>query len=59
MDEMYEIAQQAKYMFLGVDEAYTKLVMDEMYKIGWFIAKSEYEYSKICVVSVLRAKTLC
>ena len=33
----------------------TKLVMDEMYEIGRFIAKFEYEYSRICVVSVVRA----
>ena len=33
--------------------------MDEMYKIGWFIVKFEYEYSRICVGSVVRAQTLC
>ena len=33
----------------------TKLVMDEMYEIGRFIANFEYEYSRICVVSVVRA----
>ena len=54
MDEMYEIVHQATYMFLGINEVY-KLVMDEMYEISWFIAKFEYEYSKICVVSVVRA----
>ena len=57
MDEMYEIVHQATYMFLGINEVY-KLVMDEMYEISWFIAKFEYEYSKICVVSVVRAWTL-
>ena len=31
-----------------------KLVMDEMYEIGHFIAKFEYEYSRICVVSIVR-----
>ena len=36
-----------------------KLVMDEMYEIGWFVTKFEHEYSRICVVSVLRAQTLC
>ena len=33
----------------------TKLVKDEMYDIDWFIAKFENEYSKICVVSIVRA----
>ena len=33
----------------------TKLVMDEMYEIGRFIGKFDYEYSRICVVSVVRA----
>ena len=33
----------------------TKLVMDEMYKIGQFLAEFEYEYCRICVVSVVRA----
>ena len=33
----------------------TKLVMDEMYEIGRFSGKFEYEYSRICVVSVVRA----
>ena len=54
MDEMYEIVHQALYRFLGIDEVY-KLVMDEMYEIGRFIAKFEYEYSGICIVSVVRA----
>ena len=58
MEEMYEIVHQPTYMFLGINEVY-KLVMDEMYEISWFIAKFEYEYSKICVVSVVRAQTLC
>ena len=31
----------------------TKLVMDEMYKIGRFIANFQYEYSRICVVLVV------
>ena len=54
MDEMYEIVHQATYRFFEIGELY-KLVMDEMYEIGWFIAKFEYEYSRICVVSVVRA----
>ena len=58
MDEMYEIVHQATYRFFGIDELY-KLVMDEMYEIGQFIAKFEYEYSRICNASVVRAKTLC
>ena len=32
-----------------------KLVIDEMYEIGRFIAKFEYEYMNICVVSIVRA----
>ena len=39
--------------FWGIHEVY-KLVMDEMYGIGRFIAKFEYEYSKVYVVSVVR-----
>ena len=58
MDEMFEIVHQATCRFFGIDEVY-KLVMDEMYEIGWFITKFEHEYSRICVVSVLRAQTLC
>ena len=54
MDEMYEIVEQVKYRYLG---------NDEMYKIGdgwsvgdWSIfAKFEYEYSRICVVTVVKA----
>ena len=62
MEEMYEIVHQATYRFFGIDEMY-KLVMDEMYEIVWIWVfrnwlKFEYEYSKICVVSVVRAK-LC
>ena len=53
MDEMYEIVYQATYRFFGIDELY-KLVMDEMYETGQFIAKFEYEYSRICIVSVVR-----
>ena len=34
MDEIYEIVHQARYRFFGIDEMY-KLVMDEMYEIGW------------------------
>ena len=30
-------------------------VMDEMYEIGQFLAEFEYEYCRICVVSVVRA----
>ena len=54
MDEMYEIVDQVTYRFFGIDELY-KLVMDEMYQIGWFIAKFEYAYSRICVTSVVGA----
>ena len=56
MDEMSEIVHQATYGFFGIDEVH-KLVMDEMYEIGRFIAKFEYEYSRICVASVVRAYT--
>ena len=48
---LHKIVLQARYRFLGIDEVY-KLVMDIMYKIGCFIEKFEYKYSKICVVSV-------
>ena len=54
MDEVYEIAHQAKYRFFGIDEVH-KLVMDEMYEIGPFVAKSEYKYFRICIVSVVRS----
>ena len=54
MHEMYEITQQAKYRFLGSVKC-TKFVMDEMYEIGQFLAEFEYEYCRICVVSVVRA----
>ena len=54
MDEMYEIAHQTKYRFLGSVKC-RKLVMDEMYEIGQFLAEFEYEYCRICVVSVVRA----
>ena len=36
----------------------TKFVMDEMYEIGIFLAEFEYEYCRICVVSVVRAQIL-
>ena len=60
---MYEIVHQAMYRFFGIDEMY-KLVMYEMYEIVWIWVfwnwlKFEYEYSRICVFSVVRAKTLC
>ena len=54
MDEMYEIVHQATYRFFGIDEQY-KLVMDEMHKIGRFIAKFEYEYSRIFTALVVWA----
>ena len=54
MDEMYEIVHQATNRFFRIDELY-KLVMDEIHEIGQFIAKFEYEYSKICTASVVRA----
>ena len=53
MDETYEIAQQAKYRFWRSGKC-TKLVVDEMYEIGQFLTKFEYEYCRICVVSVVR-----
>ena len=37
MDEMYEIVHQATHMFFGIDELY-KLVMNELYEIGRFVA---------------------
>ena len=58
MDEMYEIVHQATHRIFGINEGF-KLVMDEMYEIGWFVAKFQYEYSGNCVVSVVRAKILC
>ena len=63
MDEMYEIVHQAMYRFFGIDEMY-KLVMDEMYEIAWiwvfwYWLKFKYEYFRICIASVVRAKTLC
>ena len=48
MDEMYEIVHEAAYRFFGIDEL-CKLVMDEIYEIGQFIAKFEYEYSRIAL----------
>ena len=54
MDKMSEIVHRATHRFFGIDELY-KLVTDEMYEIGQFIAKFEYEYSRICVFSVVRA----
>ena len=33
----------------------TELVMVEMYEFGQFLAEFEYEYCRICVVSVVRA----
>ena len=62
MDEMYEIVHQATHRFLWIDEMY-KLVMDEMYETGWILIfgdwlKCEYEYSRICLVSDVRAQNL-
>ena len=62
MDEMYEVFHQAMYRFFRIDEMYN-LVIDEIYKIVWIWIswnwlKFEYEYSRICVVSVVRAQTL-
>ena len=54
MGEMYEIVCQATFRFFGIDKLY-KLAMDKMYEIGQFIAKFEYEYSRICIASVVRA----
>ena len=56
MDKMYENVHQATYKFFGMDEVY-KLVMDEIYEIGWIRLKFEHEYSRICVVSVIRGET--
>ena len=47
-----------------IDEMFDKLVIDEMYEIVWIWIfwnwlKLEYEYSRICVVWVVRAKSLC
>ena len=58
MDELYEIVYQVKYWFFGIYEVY-KLVIDEMYETSRFIAKFEYQYSRNCVVSVVRTKNLC
>ena len=52
MSEMYGIVHQATHRFFGIDEAY-KLVIDEIFGIGQFIAKCNYEYSRIFVVSVV------
>ena len=54
MDEMYQTVHQDTYRLFGIDEL-CKSVMYEMYEIGRFITKFEYEYSRICVVSVVRA----
>ena len=54
MDELYEVVQQAKYRFLGSVRC-AKFVMDEMYEIGQFLGEFQYEYCRICVVSVVRA----
>ena len=35
---MYEIIHQATYRFFGIEEVY-KLMMDEMYETGRFIAQ--------------------
>ena len=51
---MYEIVHQATYRFFGVDELY-KLLMGEMYEIGQFIEKFEFEYSRSWVASIVRA----
>ena len=61
MDKMYENVHQATYKLFGMDEVY-KLVMDEIYEIGWIRIfwnwlKFEHEYSRICVVSVVRGET--
>ena len=53
-NEMYVIAQQVEYMFLGTDAVY-KISDGSMCEIGQFSANFEYEYSWICVVSVARA----
>ena len=69
MGEIYEIAQQTKYRFLGIDEAYkmkrTKLVMDEMHKLANFLrslnmntaefAPSQLYEHKLCVTSASHA----
>ena len=54
IDEMYEIAQQAKYRFFGSVKC-IKFMMDEMHEIGQLAAEFEYEYCRISVVSVVRA----
>ena len=51
---MYEIVHQATYRFFEINEAY-KFGIYVMYEIGRFIAKFEYRYSRICLVSVVRA----
>ena len=54
IDEMYEIVEQTKYKYLGINEMYK--IGDEWNIRKWSIfAKIEYEYSRIYVVSVLRA----
>ena len=53
MEEMYKIAQQAKYKSFGIDKVY-KLGMDGTYELGLFIEKFEFENFRICVVSVVR-----
>ena len=54
MDGMFKIAQQAKYRFFGIDEV-QKLLMDDMHEIVRFFTKLESEYSRICVLSVVKA----
>ena len=58
MDEIYEIVHQATNRFFEIDEMY-KLVMDEMYEIGWIwiflnmntpkLALSQLQEHKLCV----------
>ena len=52
MDKMYEIAQEAKYRFLGVSEM-QKIFEDEMYEIGQFLAEFEYDASMNAVITCL------
>ena len=55
MDEMYEIAQQAKYRFFGVSEMYK--ICDGLNVQNRLISfiEFQYEYCRICIVLVLRA----
>ena len=52
MDEMYEISCK-------ISKASTDYYVLPLHPCYRFIAKSKYEYCRICVVSVVRVQTSC